>query len=162
MTTTAAVVMVETKKPETHDVDEAFERFKQAVSDWLKDTPDGQEAWAASSEDFNIGDFLNLRVHTLADFDLKCLNQGIKVRRAEGLGTDKRVNYDHVLYNEPTPIEFLCRQTGTKEQDWEVIDGPESGTGEDHWYRHKNGDEAYVNDDQGHLTAEVNKPEQSQ
>lgn len=53
----------------------------------------------------------------------------------------------------PSPLRTLCDATATGPDDWIAIDGPESGVGVDYWYRNKStGAEAYVNDDQGHIT----------
>ncbi len=49
-------------------------------------------------------------------------------------------------------LDELCKATDTRPDDWEFIDGPESGCGVDYWLKHKpTGKEAYVNDDQGHV-----------
>lgn len=55
-----------------------------------------------------------------------------------------------------TPIKVLCNETGTKPSDWEEMEGPESGCGVDYWFvNKKTGEEAYVNDDQGHITVNL-------
>jgi len=47
----------------------------------------------------------------------------------------------------------IAKETGTKVTDWEPIDGPDSGTGCDYYFRHKETrEEIYVNDDQGYVT----------
>ncbi|MFZ5497281.1 MAG: hypothetical protein ACOZE5_18315 [Verrucomicrobiota bacterium] len=54
-----------------------------------------------------------------------------------------------------TPLEALCAQTETQPEEWSEVDGPDSGCGVDHWYRHADGTEAYVNADQGEYTVSV-------
>ena len=49
-------------------------------------------------------------------------------------------------------LDELCKATGTRADEWEFLDGPDSGCGVDYWLKHKpTGKEAYVNDDQGHV-----------
>ena len=55
-----------------------------------------------------------------------------------------------------SPLEVLASVTNTSIDDWEVLDGPDSGVGVDYWYRHRHsGAEAYLNRDQDHLTVTV-------
>lgn len=55
-----------------------------------------------------------------------------------------------------SPLEVLASVTHTSADDWEDLDGPESGVGVDYWYRHRGiGEEAYLNRDQDHLTISV-------
>ena len=50
----------------------------------------------------------------------------------------------------------LAFLTHTHEDDWEDLDGPDSGVGVDYWFRHRTtGAEAYANLDQDHLTISV-------
>jgi hypothetical protein len=52
-------------------------------------------------------------------------------------------------------LDELCRLTSTRPDEWEFLDGPDSRCGVDYWLRHKpTGKEAYVNDDQGHVTVD--------
>jgi len=56
----------------------------------------------------------------------------------------------------PSVVEVLASITGSTLDDWESLDGPNSGVGVDHWYRHREtGAEAYANLDQDHLTISV-------
>lgn len=52
-------------------------------------------------------------------------------------------------------LDELCKQTNTVASEWEAIDGPETGVGVESWWRHVDGREAYVCNDQGHITVEV-------
>ena len=55
-----------------------------------------------------------------------------------------------------SPLEVLTSVTHTSADDWESLDGPDSGVGVDYWYRHHGtGEEAYLNLDQDHLTISV-------
>ena len=50
-------------------------------------------------------------------------------------------------------MKALCAATGTRPREWREIDGPPSRHGIDRWFRHKQTrDEAYTNNDQGHIT----------
>jgi hypothetical protein len=52
-----------------------------------------------------------------------------------------------------SPLEVLASVTHTSADEWESLDGPDSGVGVDYWYRHRGtGNEAYLNLDQDHLT----------
>ena len=54
------------------------------------------------------------------------------------------------------PLKALCNATSTKPKHWEELDGPDSRCGTDHYYRHaKTGQDAHVNDDQGHYTIDL-------
>lgn len=52
----------------------------------------------------------------------------------------------------------VCLETQTEPEDWVSIDGPETGVGVESWYRHSDGTEAYVCDDQGDISVEVTAP----
>ena len=55
-----------------------------------------------------------------------------------------------------SPLEVLASVTHTSADDWESLDGPDSGVGVDYWCRHRGtGKEAYLNLDQDHLTVSV-------
>jgi hypothetical protein len=55
-----------------------------------------------------------------------------------------------------SPLEVLASVTHTSADDWESLDGPDSGVGVDYWYRHRGtAKEAYLNRDQDHLTISV-------
>jgi hypothetical protein len=36
-----------------------------------------------------------------------------------------------------SPLEVLASVTHTSAEDWESLDGPDSGVGVDYWYRHR-------------------------
>jgi hypothetical protein len=55
-------------------------------------------------------------------------------------------------------MEVLASVTHTSADDWESLDGPDSGVGVDYWYHHRGtGKEAYLNLDQDHLTISVDE-----
>ena len=57
---------------------------------------------------------------------------------------------------EPSVVEILALATGSTVEDWEYLNGPDSGVGVDYWLRHRRtGAEAYINLDQDHLTISV-------
>lgn len=49
-------------------------------------------------------------------------------------------------------LQKLCEETDTKAEEWEVLDGPTTGVGAEYWFRHEDGREAYVVNDQGEIT----------
>ena len=52
-------------------------------------------------------------------------------------------------------LDELCKATGTQPDNWELIDGPKTRCGVDHWFQHtQSGRKAYVNDDQGRITVD--------
>ena len=56
-----------------------------------------------------------------------------------------------------TILQILATITNTKADDWEILNGPESGFGIDYWFRNrKTGVEAYANLDQEHVRLSVN------
>ena len=55
-----------------------------------------------------------------------------------------------------SPLEILASVTNTSADDWESLDGSDSGVGVDYWYRHRGtSNEVYPNLDQDHLTISV-------
>jgi hypothetical protein len=55
-----------------------------------------------------------------------------------------------------SPLQVLASVTHTSTDNWETLDGPDSGVGVDFWYRFRGaGQEAYLNLDQDHLTVSV-------
>ena len=50
---------------------------------------------------------------------------------------------------------MLAALTGTRARDWKAQHGPDSRCGIDYYYRHRPGNEAYINVDQGHFTISV-------
>lgn len=66
-------------------------KVRHAVTEWMRTSPEGRQAWKNSSEDFNVGDLAS----QLADHDLqRCLSQ----RGVENLTIDVYSNH-----NRPDP-----------------------------------------------------------
>lgn len=71
------------------------------------------------------------------------------------------MNVSNYIEHEPnSALEALCQETGTTPEDWNSMDGPETGVGVERWYVHTaDGREAYTVDDQGSFTIEVSVPD---
>ena len=50
---------------------------------------------------------------------------------------------------------MLAALTGTRAREWKLRDGPDSGCGVNYYYGHRQGNEAYINIDQGHFAISV-------
>ncbi len=50
---------------------------------------------------------------------------------------------------------MLAALTGTRSRDWKAQDGPDSRCGIDFYYGHRQGNEAYINVNQGHFSISV-------
>jgi hypothetical protein len=75
----------------THDCDthdDAMKLIRQAIKDWLKNTPEGQKAWEDSVHDFNWGDFML--------YAIPMPPQIIEVSDPQ-FGDIARVNHDEIL-----------------------------------------------------------------
>lgn len=58
----------------------------------------------------------------------------------------------------PSPLDVLASVTSTAPDDWQTMDGPDSGVGIDYWFRNTGtGAEAYLNLDQDHLTISLDE-----
>lgn len=60
----------------------------------------------------------------------------------------------------PAHMRKLCTETGTNSDEWTTTDGPSTGVGAEHWYRHDDGRTAYVCDDQGRITVDLHPAEE--
>lgn len=69
----SAVVEDEKLRKEKH----FLEQLQKAVTEWVKTTKDGKEAWKDSSEDFNVGD---LAGHTMCESFLDILQGKYGIR----------------------------------------------------------------------------------
>lgn len=86
--------------------------------------------------------------------------------RGDGMFTgDSELELESMMYHICNPddddpiIGWLTSETGTVADDWEEIDGPDSGVGVEYWFVHKtDGREAYVNDEQGFVSGQVVDP----
>jgi len=67
-------------------------------------------------------------------------------------------DYYEAETEEETMLSKLCKETGTTEDDWEDMDGLETGVGVESWFRHvSDGREAYCVEDQGEITVSVSE-----
>ena len=58
-------------------------------------------------------------------------------------------------------LEVVADKTGTKQGDWILVDGVDSGCGVDYWLENKHtGLRVYANYDQGYVSVEVLEYEQ--
>ncbi|HEV2392280.1 MAG TPA: hypothetical protein VG146_07950 [Verrucomicrobiae bacterium] len=58
----------------------------------------------------------------------------------------------------PSSLDVLAAVTRSRPEDWQVLDGPDSGVGIDYWFRNtETGAEAYLNLDQDHLTISLDE-----
>lgn len=49
-------------------------------------------------------------------------------------------------------LDYLLKQTQTEKEDWEELDGPDSGVGTEFWFKNiHTSDEAYICIDQGEI-----------
>lgn len=93
----SAVVKDEKLRKEKH----FLEQLRKAITEWVKTTKDGKEAWEASSEDFNVGDLVD---HTMCESFLDILQgkYGIRDLHIVTNSQDDAGNwhYDTVLVDE--------------------------------------------------------------
>jgi len=53
-------------------------------------------------------------------------------------------------------LKAVALTTGTRQNDWELMNGPDSRCGVDYWLRHKQtGQQVYANEDQGTISVQV-------
>ena len=95
--TAAAILTVETSNPEASSHAAAFAWFRCAVTDWLKETKEGRDAWEESVQDFNIGDFVSSMVMVGKAFSEIAARRGIIVQDAYTIAWDQCVPFDRVL-----------------------------------------------------------------
>jgi hypothetical protein len=68
----------------------------------------------------------------------------------------KSLHMSSTMKEPSSVLQKLAFLTHTREDDWEDLDGQDSGVGVDYWFRHRiTGAEAYANLDQDHLTIAV-------
>ena len=80
---------------------EAMQRLTRAIDQWIRNTDEGREAWAESSEDFNVGDlagYLNRcgkAVPSLQHYlDLECI---ARIKDLFVLTNSGQESYDRIL-----------------------------------------------------------------
>ena len=77
------------------DTDEILGAMNRAFNTWMENTEAGHSAWVDSSEDFNIGDYLQVS----DDEDLKTFlaEEGLELEILSGDDHSSLVPYDQVL-----------------------------------------------------------------
>lgn len=160
--TAAAVLTISTEGPAATTHEEAFDRFKKAVSDWLRETEAGHSAWERSVQNFNIADFISDVDRSAPEFVERLERHGVTIHEADTVAWDQHVEFDKVLHEAYESgddlIGKIARATGSRCQDWEGRDGPDSGVGVDYWFEHTDGCTAYVNVDQGEVSIQISQP----
>lgn len=79
----------------TPSEDSPVKRLTAAMTAWVSGTPEGRQAWKASSEDFNIGDFSEAYGHSMYPY---LTTQGILAVVFANISDDNaHENYDIVL-----------------------------------------------------------------
>lgn len=102
--TAAAVLTIGTESPSADSHDEALERFKLCVTDWVKETQEGREAWERF-DDFNIGDVLNHDLWRNLQFAMITDRHGVVIHEMDSLAWDQMVPYDLRLADIPEEEE---------------------------------------------------------
>ncbi len=95
--TAAAVLTIDLSNPVAVTHVEVFERFTTAVTEWLRETDEGREAWEQSSYDFNIGDFVsgvNLKKSPFVEIASR---HGLVVWEADTIAWDHMIAFDRIL-----------------------------------------------------------------
>ena len=88
-----AILLIETS---VADPNKAWSSFCRALSAWAENNAEGQEAWAQSSEDFNIGDYSNYEGS--ANLDPYLRDEGIYTTQTTIISADEAsFSYDKVL-----------------------------------------------------------------
>ena len=84
-----------------HTKDEAIQRLTRAVEQWIGNTQEGREAWAESSEDFNIGDlagYLNGSGKAVPSLQRYLEQEGIsRLKDLFVLTNSEQESYDRIL-----------------------------------------------------------------
>jgi hypothetical protein len=92
------IALVRLESPDSEET--ALENFKEAISNWLGKTPEGQDQWENSSHDFNIGD---LSFCNLEDIKPFLTEKNIYNLYIETHSTESEMHYDTIF--EPTKTE---------------------------------------------------------
>lgn len=74
---------------------DAINALKDAITQWVEETSEGQQAYQASAEDYNIGDFMHdFQCQSIEPFIAKA---GIESLEMESLTEEQICDYDEVL-----------------------------------------------------------------
>lgn len=89
---------------------QAWEKMREAVTQWVTDTDEGAEAWNCSSGDLNVGDLGN---YSLEDSMLSAILRFRNlIMKIEGLEADGFHEYDEVLVDREKVYREMCRTCG--------------------------------------------------
>lgn len=89
---------------------QAWEKMREAVTQWVADTEEGAEAWNCSDGDLNVGDLCN---YTLEDSTLSAsLRSRNLIMSIESLEVNGFHEYDEVLVDREKVYRELCRTCG--------------------------------------------------
>lgn len=81
-----------------------LQAVERAITRWVKETPEGREAYEESSEDYNIGDFVDdYQSESLAAYLIK---EGIAGLDLTTLCPDETNTYDHHLVDDEELYRF--------------------------------------------------------
>ena len=94
---TAAILRLQSIDQGVQSYNAAFLRFIEAVSEWVKTTETGREAWEASVGDINIGDMLTYDHFQEPELKACLLRRGVEVVQAHQLVFDQQRDFDEVL-----------------------------------------------------------------
>ena len=80
---------------------EAMQRLTRAIDQWIRNTDEGREAWAESSEDFNVGDlagYLDGCGKAVPSFQHYLKGEGIaRIKDLFVLTDSEQESYDRIL-----------------------------------------------------------------
>jgi hypothetical protein len=98
----ATVLHLGTEAPSAADSQEAFQRFRKAVAEWLRETQEGRLAWIQSSYNFNIGDLGSMGTAVRACKSLQPYldKHGVIIYSLQSVNFENHMPYDTVLGDE--------------------------------------------------------------
>ncbi|TXH16604.1 MAG: hypothetical protein E6R03_05250 [Hyphomicrobiaceae bacterium] len=89
---------------------QAWDKMREAVTQWVADTDEGAEAWNFSSGDLNVGDLCNYSLEdSMLSASLRFRNIIMKI---ESLEADGFHEYDEVLVDREKVYRETCRTCG--------------------------------------------------
>ena len=94
----AATLTLGTEAPSADTHHEALNRFMRAITDWIRETDVGREAWEDTCQDFNIGDACNWGLKTSPTFAPFADRHGIVILELDTIAWDQHVAFDRVLH----------------------------------------------------------------
>lgn len=83
--TTLAMVYAEVNSKKLLDENHFLDALQKAITNWVRTTDDGKDAWLESCKDFNVGDLSQQRIFEGSSLWDKLLEVGIRNLRIETL-----------------------------------------------------------------------------